>query len=177
MKKAYSFITATLLFSVLMQFAISGYTAYYGIEQPYDDMPFLFWLNLFVNIAFVSSLCGFFVYVGIIISDYVNNYESPKDRVKMYHSEAEISWTEIERDDEGEEISRERFGLRFVHNMSRYDNDQALSNVVQVWHNWRSANDCREKRSVQDFCEFVNVHTMYKAAPTKEEFINLLKHH
>lgn len=174
MKKLYKFTHATIVFCVVMSVSLSLYKE--NVYEPsYVSRTLVTVLDLVVKALYMGCGLAYLFFVACIIDNYVKNYESSVDKVKMYHGEAEISWTEVERDDEGDEIARKRYGISFIHNICRDDNDPALAHVIEVWHTWRRNNDCIDKRSTQDFCDFVNVHTMYNAAPTKEEFHQLLK--
>ena len=60
--------------------------------------------------------------------------------------------------------------------MARNEDDDTLDYVVQAWHKWRRLHNKKDAKSAQDLCDYINTHTLYKAATTKEEFINLLMH-
>lgn len=174
MKKFFKFLNATMLFVLVMNLAILIYTKVCGIEEPYED-NFLFWLDKFVNL--VGSLCiiGIAFLVVKATQHYVNTYESPQDAVKMFHSSADISWVQVEYDDEGEEIKRDKYAIEIFHNMARTDDDTTLDTVVSMWHKHKRNNNIKDSNTAQDLCDFVNVHTNYIAAPTREEFIAMLK--
>lgn len=174
MKKFFKFLNATILFVLVMNIAISIYTKFNGIEEPYEDQ-FLFWLDYIVGL--VGSLCiiGMAFLVMRATQHYVHTYESPKDAIKMFHSSASISWVQVQYDEEGEEIKRDKYAIEIFHNMARTDNDGTLDVVVEQWHVFKRNNDLKDNNTAQDFCDFVNVHTNYVAAPTKEEFITMLK--
>lgn len=174
MKKFFKFLNATALFVVVMNLAIIIYTKINGIDEPYEA-KFLFWLNRFVEITGIACVFGFAFFVIKATQHYVDNYESPQDAVKMFHSSADISWVQVEYDDEGEEIKRDKYAIEIFHNMARTDDDTTLDTVVSMWHKHKRNNNMKDSNTAQDLCEFVNVHTNYVAAPTREEFIAMLK--
>lgn len=174
MKKFFEFTLATLVFCAVMDIVISIYTAVNGIDEPYDHIAWLFWLNVSITLLYILSFGVLMYFIVMNTRDFVRHYEKPEHRPLMFHSKAEISWVEVEYDDEGEEIRRDKHALEVVHNMCRSEDDATMDYVVQSWHTWRRMNNMKNAKSAQDFCDYVNTHTMYKAAPTRDEFINLL---
>lgn len=176
MKKFFEFTLATLVFSSIMSIVISIYTAVCNIKEPYDDIAWLYWLDVSITLLYIVSFGVLMYFIVMNTRHFVNHYESPEHRPLMFHSRAEVSWVEVEYDNEGEEIKRQKHNLELVHNMCRSEDDNTLDYVVQSWHTWRRLNNKKDAKSAKDLCDYINTHTLYKAATTKEEFINLLMH-
>lgn len=174
MKKFFEFTLATLVFSAVMDIVISIYTAVNGIDKPYDDIAWLYWLDVSITLLYIVSLAVLMYFIVMNTRHFVNHYEKPEHRPLMFHSRADVSWVEVEYDNEGEEIRRQKYNLELVHNMARSEDDKTLDYVVQAWHRWRRLNDKKDAKSAQDLCDYINTQTLYKAATTKEAFFNLL---
>ena len=176
MKKFFEFTLATLVFSAVMNVVISIYTAVCNIKEPYDDIAWLYWLDISITLLYILSFSVLLYFIVMNTRDFVKRYERPEHRPLMFHSKADVSWVEVEYDNEGEEIRRDRHFLEIVHNMARSEDDDTLDYVVQAWLTWRRLHNKKNAKSAQDLCDYINTHTLYKAATTKEEFINLLMH-
>jgi len=175
MKKLFEITLATLLFSVVMLISVSFYKSTHDLSLSYNSRTMILVFDLLLKVMFMISSAMLAFLMLKMANDYFKNYEKPERRPLMFHSRAEVSWVEVEYDPEGEEIRRNKHSLELVHNMCRTEDDNTLDYVVQSWHTWRRANDKKDAKSAQDLCDYINMHTLYKAATTKEEFYQLLK--
>lgn len=164
-KTIYHFTIATLGFCVFMQIVFAIYTGVTGVEIAEHG-----WLNIIdsiINILYIISALTFGVFLSMAVHRYVN---MPEPRITIPHAKAEVSWTDVERDPEGEEISRSSHSIQFCHTM----NDEQLNDVIEMWHRYRRNYEINA-RSSQDCVDFINMFTPHYAALTEEELLTRLK--
>lgn len=165
-KNLYHATMATMLFCVVMDIVISIYVNTTGIDI--EQHGWLHLLETVINFLYIVSALCFVGFVSIAVHRYVN---MPEPRITLSHAKAEVSWSEIERDDDGEEIRRGRHSIEFCHTM----NDKQLEDVIEVWHMYRRKYEVNA-RSAQDCVDFINCFTPHWAALTEEDLLNRLKH-
>jgi hypothetical protein len=164
-KNLYHATMATLLFCVVMNIVISVYANTTGIDI--EQHGWLHLLETVINFLYIVSALCFGIFVSMAVFRYIN---MPEERMTIPHCKAEVEWTEIERDEEGEEISRKHYKVELCHTML----DHQLDRVVHLWHRYRNKYE-QNARTSQDFIDFVNGFTTFWAANTEEELVNRLK--
>jgi len=165
-KHIYNFSLSTLIFCVVMHIALAIYTGVTGVVI--EEHGWLLILDNIVNFLYLLSGAIYLVFLFKAVDRYM---DMPEPRITLPHCKAEVNWTEIERDEEGEEISRGRHSIQFSHTM----NDQQLEGVIEMWHMYRKKYE-QDARSSQDCVDFINCFTPHWAALTEEELVTRLKH-
>ncbi len=162
-QQIFHFTAATLAFCILMNLA---FVFFVPIDADYGH-GWLYKLDVIIKFFFILSLISFGVFTYMAISRYL---DMPAHRVTLPHCRAEIEWTEIERDEEGEEISRKKYEVTVFHTMT----SEQLGTVVHFWHEHRRYTQDAPRTS-QGFVDFINAHTPHWGALTKEDLLNRLK--
>lgn len=142
-----------------------GYTFVTGIKTTE-----VWWLDVLDTI--IDTLGGFAMLIILFfVLDTTHDHISPKrKRLSFSHCTAEIEWTEVERDEEGEEIRRQTYTVKVYHTM----NDAQLEQIVREWHRFRRNHEI-DNRSSQDFVDYINLFTTFYADITEEGLIERLK--
>lgn len=164
-KHIYNFSLATLIFCAVMHIALAIYTGVTGVVI--EEHGWLLTLDNTVNFMYLLSGAIYLVFLLKAVDRYM---DTPTPRITLLHAKAEVNWSEIERDDDGEEIRRSRHSIQFCHTM----NDQQLEDVIEVWHMYRKKYE-KDARSSQDCVDFINCFTPHWAALTEEDLLNRLK--
>lgn len=165
-KTIYHFSLATLIFCAVMQIILSIYTAITGINI--QEHGWLLLVDTVVNFLYLVSGGLYMFFVLKTVEHYM---DLPESRITIPHAKAEVSWTEVERDPEGEEVSRSHYSVEFCHTM----NDEQLNGVIEMWHRYRRKYEINA-RSSQDCVDFINMYTSHWGALTEEDLLNRLKH-
>lgn len=161
-KTVYNFANASLFFYIIMNALTSVFYHWFDIDRTQDLWVFV---DLFLNIALWLGVASFLFCISEVVQDYVNNQAEEDSDYKQ----SSIGFTHIERDSEGEEITRKNYEISVYHNIPA----KKLRHVLNNWH--KMYNDVENPDlSSKAFCDFVEEHTQYTAAPTEDEFIKKL---
>jgi hypothetical protein len=121
------------------------------------------WVEFVTHTAGLLGLCSLILCLSVMLNDFVEKQESvSRDK----YVESEISFTRIDRDDEGEEIKRNHYSMKIYHNMLR----SSLETALKIWQAFESEKDNNADFSAESFCRYINKHTSYVAAETEDEF-------
>jgi len=159
----FQFTSATLAFCVTMSIVLAFFVP---IDADHEHGT-IYIVDTMIKFLLIPSVIGFGVFAYMAIDRYL---DMPAHRITLPHCKAEIDWTEVERDEEGEEISRKRYEVRVFHTMT----SEQLETVVHFWHQHRKYNEDAPRTS-EGFVDFINVHTPHWGALTQEDLLNRLK--
>jgi hypothetical protein len=162
-QQIFQLTTATLAFCVVMSIVLAFFVP---IDADYGHGP-LYIIDVMIKFLLIPSLISFGVFTYMAIDRYL---DMPAQRVTLPHCKAEIEWTEIERDEEGEEISRQKYEVTVYHTMTT----EQLGSVVEFWHEQRRRSEGMSRTS-EGFVDFINAHTPHWGALTQEDLLNRLK--
>lgn len=164
MKTLYKFANATLMFALVMDIALKTYVLFTG--DSIADVQLLSGISIFTKIAYYAALLCYVWIGGSMVRDYVY---PPLHKTDI--CQAEVGFTRIVRDDEGEEITRTRHLFIFYHTIGQ---SKHLDEIVNRYHNYIAGSSDAEV-TVENFCDYVNMRTPYLASVSKEELIDRLK--
>jgi len=161
-KTVYNFANASLVFWIIMNALTTVFYNWFDVDRTQDLWVFV---DLFLKIPLWLGVASFLFCVFEVVQDYINN----KTEEDSGYKQSAIGFTHIERDSEGEEVKRETHEISLYHNMP----SDVLKKTLHAWH--RSYEKIENPDlSSKAFCEFVEEHTKYAAAPTEDEFVEKL---
>jgi hypothetical protein len=161
-RKLFNFATATALFALFMTFSIEIYLAYTG--QELYDAHYVSKIAIIKDFAYLIAVGCYLWVLAAMMKDYVNP-PLPKNEI----CETEMGFTVIQRDQEGDEIKRERHTVNICHTIP----ENMIQETMERWHRYRDQS--KGNNTSQSLCDYINMRTPYYAATTKEELIERLK--
>jgi len=159
-KTIYNFANASLFFWLFM----IATTAVISFITVIDTTSLVWqWVEFVTHTAGLLGLCSLILCITVMLNDFVEKQESISEDKYV---ESEIGFTRIERDDEGEEVKRDRYKITIHHNMPR----TSLETALKIWQAFESEKDNNADFSAGSFCRYINQYTNYVAAETEDEF-------
>lgn len=164
MRKLINFVSATVLFGLVLYISLQVYM--YVTGQKIEDNAVLSVIDTVQKIAcYVAVSCYVWIF-GCMVRDYAKP-PLPLNEI----CETEMGYTVIERNQEGKEINRTNHTVKIYHTIPEHMIDE----IMERWRSLNVSDNSEVKDNSQALCDYINIRTPYYATVTKNELLDRLR--